>query len=297
MGTGEATFIPAPVAMEPSSRKPKKQKKQKPQQNPSLVPCEKLITNLKRAHVNNDSRQRVVLFQSGSYNPAHRMHIEMFEVARKYVESNEFSIPSVVVGGFVVRAPSKLRSFVERSRRPFRFPLRFMSPSHDGYVSHKMAIASGGPQRHFSCEERLEILRRASASSDCLDITAMECYDPASRSFNGVRCGIRLAFFFHLSSCADVPPSYVLRLLPTMSKLFGRSFSSLRQTSVFSQLFPKPFPPAPITKIASTVLDRVCLVFCLWIRPRRPRQPVEPKQTQQRRWHDCTRSRKHNSEG
>jgi hypothetical protein len=188
--------------MEASSAPKFKKGKQKHQHDPAHVPIDKLLTNLRKAYENNDSRQRVVLFQSGSYNPAHRMHTEMFEVARRFVESKDFPIPSIVVGGYAfISARAASTRFCETSQKVFCLHTlilelwancSFMSPSGDSYVSHKMQVASGGPQRHFTKEDRLEILRRATADSDCLEVTALECYDSASKSFNGVRSNILL---------------------------------------------------------------------------------------------------------
>lgn len=158
-----------------------------------LIPCDKLIANLKRVAENNDPRQRVVLFQTGSYNPVHRMHVEMFEMVKKFIESDAFEKPSVVVGAYVRKSvcfeSNCAASFWTRlfGLTFWVLATRFMSPSHDKYVSNKMNRAKGGPQHAYSSEARLKMLQLATASSDWIQISPIESSRPSFRAFNGVR--------------------------------------------------------------------------------------------------------------
>lgn len=71
------------------------------------TPLEKLIKNLK--NIKDSKQKKAVLIATGSFNPVHKMHINMFEIAKKYLE-NEHNYK--VIAGFV-------------------------SPSHDLYVKKK----------------------------------------------------------------------------------------------------------------------------------------------------------------
>src|SRR6185437_6851701 len=79
------------------------------------IPLHKLRRNFDIAVARRNSSaakaaQFIVLVGTGSFNPVHRMHIQMFELSRRYFERNPFTY---VIAGFI-------------------------SPSHDAYVRRKL---------------------------------------------------------------------------------------------------------------------------------------------------------------
>lgn len=81
----------------------------------------------------------VVIVASGSFNPPHKLHLRMMELARQAVETKQ---RKVVVGGFLV-------------------------PSSDGYVSSKLGRDA------YKLSERVEMSRRAVEDSPWLEASGL----------------------------------------------------------------------------------------------------------------------------
>lgn len=81
----------------------------------------------------------VVIVASGSFNPPHKLHLRMMELAKEAVESKQ---RKVVVGGFLV-------------------------PSSDGYVSSKLGRDA------YKLTERVEMSRRAVEDSPWLEASGL----------------------------------------------------------------------------------------------------------------------------
>jgi len=102
-----------------------------------LIPLGKIRKNLEASP---GGRRYAVLVSTGSYCPVHRMHLEMFELAKKCLEEKH---DIEVLGGF-------------------------LSPSHDRYVSSKLGIESI-PSSH-----RLKMCEISVQSSSWLAVSGWE---------------------------------------------------------------------------------------------------------------------------
>jgi len=92
-------------------------------------PTTKLKANLAKIPPDNKKKKLAVLISTGAYCPIHRMHIENFNVAKKYLEENH---NYVIVAGYI-------------------------SPSHDHYINGKLS-----KQEFISSYHRLKMCALAS---------------------------------------------------------------------------------------------------------------------------------------
>jgi len=106
-----------------------------------LVPVGKLLQNLEKFR--NDPRPKVILVSTGALCPVHFMHVEMFNVIRKYLEEKFNWI--VVVG--------------------------YLSPSHDTYVMGKLGRQGVS---HIDSFHRVNMVKAALKESDWLEVSGWE---------------------------------------------------------------------------------------------------------------------------
>jgi nicotinamide mononucleotide adenylyltransferase len=125
-------------------------------QKKDSTPVDKIKSNL--AALDKDSikeKKLFVLVSTGSLNPVHRMHVEMFNVAKAHLEQQK---DNIVIGGY-------------------------LSPSHDYYVSGKLGVY------HMPSHMRIELCNRAVQDSNCKDwlmVDQWECDQETFVNFDGV---------------------------------------------------------------------------------------------------------------
>lgn len=73
----------------------------------------------------------VVLVATGSYSPVHRMHVHMFEVAKKSLEEKYPSLLLHILYNYLF----------DSQKHGFHVVAGFISPSHDNYVESKLGNA------------------------------------------------------------------------------------------------------------------------------------------------------------
>ena len=88
------------------------------------------------------SKKLVVLLLSGSFNPVHRMHFDMLEIARQYIEK-KFGEEVIIIGGF-------------------------LATSSDGHVRSKV-----GDNLAITIKHRNELLKVVTAESDWISWCGM----------------------------------------------------------------------------------------------------------------------------
>eukprot|EP01112_Ceratiomyxa_fruticulosa_P003567 TRINITY_DN1388_c0_g1_i4.p1 TRINITY_DN1388_c0_g1~~TRINITY_DN1388_c0_g1_i4.p1 ORF type:complete len:244 (+),score=20.03 TRINITY_DN1388_c0_g1_i4:126-857(+) len=121
-----------------------------------LVPLEKISHNIKLALEKCEPdmikyEKFAVLICTGSFSPVHVMHLQIFKLARKFLESKNIH----VVGGFI-------------------------SPSHDRYVSNKLLKDA------IRAEHRIKMCQLVCAQEDWLDVSTWECAQPGFTNFPSV---------------------------------------------------------------------------------------------------------------
>jgi len=116
---------------------------------PQPHPLEKIRINLSKSDV---TKEKVVLITTGAFNPIHRMHVEMLEIAKKYL-TNRFNYD--VLAGLI-------------------------SPSHDLYVYGKLGTD------FIVSTHRLNMCKLAIEGSDWLEVDPWEATQSAFNKFSYV---------------------------------------------------------------------------------------------------------------
>ena len=72
----------------------------------TLTPINKLVKNLALLKSQSPDKQPVVLIGTGSYNPIHNQHINMFELAKREIEKQDPN--KKVVAGYISPLPETI---------------------------------------------------------------------------------------------------------------------------------------------------------------------------------------------
>lgn len=104
-----------------------------------LIPLTKLLSNIEKI-TPEFSGKMVVLVSTGSYSPIHRMHVHMFEVAKKALEEKH---------GYKVVAG-------------------FASPSHDHYVESKLG------DKYLHSSHRMKLCEFSTSESEWISLSKWE---------------------------------------------------------------------------------------------------------------------------
>jgi len=135
--------------------------------NPELpLDMRKIAAELKRRPPTKNSKV-YVLMGSGSYAPPHKMHIAMFELARKHLEETEKG--ALVVGGFIV-------------------------PSSEMYVNHKLG------EDRISLRDRVAMSRLVCSDSSWVEVCGWGMANSGEIAFRMQEC-LRLSGLAELFNC------------------------------------------------------------------------------------------------
>ncbi|RIB07666.1 hypothetical protein C2G38_2147450 [Gigaspora rosea] len=109
-------------------------------QENQYIPINKLIENLK----NESQDPQVILLTCGNYYPIHKFHIEIFEIAKKYLEKE----------------------------KNYNVVLGYISPSSERKVNKKY------PDKTISFDDRIDMIKLITNKSSWIDITTWESLSP-----------------------------------------------------------------------------------------------------------------------
>ncbi|CAG8469995.1 38148_t:CDS:1 [Gigaspora margarita] len=107
------------------------------------IPINKLIVNLQ----NDSQNPQVILLTCGNYYPIHEFHIEIFEIAKKYLEE----------------------------KNNYKIVLGYISPSSERKVNKKY------PDKTISFNDRIEMIQKMTNKSSWIDITTWESLSPETK--------------------------------------------------------------------------------------------------------------------
>ncbi|CAG8692918.1 9406_t:CDS:2 [Cetraspora pellucida] len=110
-------------------------------QENKLIPIDKLLKNFE----NESLKPQVILLTCGSYIPIHNFHIEIFEIAKEYLEKE----------------------------KNYKVVLGYISPSQETYIIQKKYL-----KEKISLTDRIEMIKLVTNESSWIDITTWEVLSP-----------------------------------------------------------------------------------------------------------------------